>query len=1244
MSSEETPVKDANRLDLSCSAVLDVAFTCVTAKHQARYFYEMGEVDSCKGRWADIWRCFRANQMDKDKATEYLKGSHLDPNAKQHVASVWTLKETPGCLRNLTEILYEIRSILSIFQEKPVENDIHNSTNHAGTTHLAQMAQQGFPRGPPSYNAPPGGFPRGPPSHLQHQQQQPQQPPQGPLGGGGGGFPPSQQFQPPPRSIGGMPQNPPPGVQQAPRSFGGTQQIPGPGLQQTPPPGMQQPPRSLGGMQQMPPPGIQQPPRSTGGFQQNPPPFGQQQQLQQQQYPPRGPPAPGALGGVQAPPPQGFQGAPQPFPRGPPGPQQYQQSGPPPPGGLHQNAPGIPPPQGQQSHLMRPPGNFQQGPPAGYPQGGPPPAGFPQGGPPPAGYPQGNVGGPPPPGASPFPPPQPGNPNAPVFTPGPPFHQRPDAVGPNGVVGGAPPAPTPKPAPAPVVSAPRIDPTQIPRPLARQEVVTYVAKGATLTLPPPATSKYICIDEGCASPRFIRPTLNHVPESKDLLGQSALPLATVVCPLAKLHPGELAIPLVDFGAGGPLRCSRCKAYINCFTKFVNGGRSFACNICGMENETPREYYCAVDQMGKRRDVQERPELSRGSVEFLVPPVYSVRPAQEVIVVFCLDVSVFAFQSNLVASIVAALPAALQTLQATSPAAKFGVVTFDAAVHYYRLDQEKISMCVCPDVDDPAAPLPANAWLLPVQSPNAMDKIHELQDLIVTLFGPAAKNQAASGAAVTSVVDSLQVSGGRICLFHAGPPRLGVGKITKEEAASSYGTTKEVELYVGRGGVHAHYEELARQSAKSFISIDVCSVANPYSDLAEVSRLAELTGGYVVHLPQFEKDKLEHLQYMTRLLSHWLGKEKGMEAVLKVRVSSGLRVDTIYGSFMPSAASDDEVNIALLDQDTAVGVTFVHDGRLQGEHMYIQVALLYTRVDGLRTVRVHNLALPVANLVTNVFRHADLDATCAIWQRMAVKTIRDKSIMSGNGQAVKERLIDDCVQVLTNYRKHCATNSSSGQLILPESLKLLPLYTLASLKSRPLRNNLTGQQARGIIDVRADERVMLLACLNTFPVEHAVSAVYPKMYALHDLTEDVGTLDAQGEMILPTPLPPTAEKLEENGLFLLHASTFLYLFIGAKTNPTLLEEVFGLSHIDTSEQSVNLVGPGDQTGVLRQQIQAVIAHLQMQSPVPVPLEIMTKSDWRSNRFLSALVEDRTRNEVSYVEFLCQVHKKIQYKMM
>lgn len=43
--------------------------------------------------------------------------------------------------------------------------------------------------------------------------------------------------------------------------------------------------------------------------------------------------------------------------------------------------------------------------------------------------------------------------------------------------------------------------------------------------------------------------------------------------------------------------------------------------------------------------------------------------------------------------------------------------------------------------------------------------------------------------------------------------------------------------------------------------------------------------------------------------------------------------------------------------------------------------------------------------------------------------------------VREQVTNLCINILHSYRKFCATVSSSGQLILPEALKLLPLYTL-----------------------------------------------------------------------------------------------------------------------------------------------------------------------------------------------------------
>jgi hypothetical protein len=44
---------------------------------------------------------------------------------------------------------------------------------------------------------------------------------------------------------------------------------------------------------------------------------------------------------------------------------------------------------------------------------------------------------------------------------------------------------------------------------------------------------------------------------------------------------------------------------------------------GFSNDTPREYFCNLGPDGRRRDADERPELCRGSVEFVATKEFLV---------------------------------------------------------------------------------------------------------------------------------------------------------------------------------------------------------------------------------------------------------------------------------------------------------------------------------------------------------------------------------------------------------------------------------------------------------------------------------------------------------------------------------------------------------------------------------------------------------------------------------------------
>jgi protein transport protein SEC24 len=92
-------------------------------------------------------------------------------------------------------------------------------------------------------------------------------------------------------------------------------------------------------------------------------------------------------------------------------------------------------------------------------------------------------------------------------------------------------------------------------------------------------------------------------------------------------------------------------------------------------------------------------------------------------------------------------------------------------------------------------------------------------------------------------------------------------------------------------------------------------------------------------------------------------------------------------------------------------------------------------------------------------------------------------------ACKEAINKAAADALLAYRTHCASASASGQLILPEALKLLPLYTLALSKAPVFR-----------ADSRPDARAAAMWRLLSLPAHKAVPLLYARMLPLHNLLE------------------------------------------------------------------------------------------------------------------------------------------------
>lgn len=251
----------------------------------------------------------------------------------------------------------------------------------------------------------------------------------------------------------------------------------------------------------------------------------------------------------------------------------------------------------------------------------------------------------------------------------------------------------------------KVDPEQIPsvprsRDLAAEYYLDHIYPTMEQHLPPPSAIPFVAHDQGNSSPKYARLTLNNIPSTSDALSATALPLGLVLQPLAPVQEGENQIPVLDFGDTGPPRCRRCRTYINPFMTFRSGGNKLVCNMCTFPNEVQPEYFAPTDPSGVRVDRPERPELTNGTVEYMVPKEYWAKEPVGLRWLFLIDVSQEAVTKGFLDAFCEGILGSLygnheqgrndetsngnQAESRSIPSgSKVGFVTYDKAIHFYN---------------------------------------------------------------------------------------------------------------------------------------------------------------------------------------------------------------------------------------------------------------------------------------------------------------------------------------------------------------------------------------------------------------------------------------------------------------------------------------------------------------------------------------------------------------------------------
>lgn len=536
--------------------------------------------------------------------------------------------------------------------------------------------------------------------------------------------------------------------------------------------------------------------------------------------------------------------------------------------------------------------------------------------------------------------------------------------------------------------------------------------------------------------KYVRSTLNAVPNTPGLLKKSRLPFALVIQPYTSLHDAEDPVPLVQDQVIA--RCRRCRSYINPFVSFLDHGHRWRCNMCNLTNEVPQAFdWDAATQ--KNVDRWQRPELNHAVVEFVAPQEYMVRPPQPLVYLFLFDVSYAAVTNGLLATSARTILESLDRIPNADRRTRVGFLAFDSSLHYFSIPPDgtesgETGMLVIGDLEEPFLPTPADLLLTLSE---CRENIEEFLGKLQNMFQHTQNGGSCLGPALRAAHRLILAIGGKITVLSASLPNMGVGKLEMREDKKVMGTSKENSLLQTAS---SFYKSFAVECSKNQVSIDMFLFSAQYQDVASLSNLPRYTGGQTYFYPGWSAARSDDAIKFAREFSDYLSAEIGLEAVLRVRATTGLRMNAFYGNFFNR--SSDLCAFPAFPRDQSYVVEVAIDESLNKGFICLQTAVLHTTCNGERRIRVLTLSLPTTQSVADIYASADQMAITAFFSHKAV----ERALGSGL-EAARDALQAKIIELLQTYRKELAGgNMGGGGLQFPANLRALPVLFLGLMKS------------------------------------------------------------------------------------------------------------------------------------------------------------------------------------------------------
>ena len=802
-----------------------------------------------------------------------------------------------------------------------------------------------------------------------------------------------------------------------------------------------------------------------------------------------------------------------------------------------------------------------------------------------------------------------------------------------------------------------INPSQIPRPNQYDEIYFNNEKMPYYetnigTAPPHSTTFYSVKETQNSSCRYIRPTLNSVPISQSLLNETNLLFGICVQPFAEIPDYEEKIPIVQTG-DDIFRCKQCKCYIN--NKYnisysAQNKQVAICNLCQYENELD------INRPGIKSeylssDFSSCPELTKPTIDFIAPKNFKSSKLFVPHYLFMIDISEYSYQLNLPSYVINSIKTNLDSFH-NMENSYIGFSLYDSKnIYYFYVEKDDVRLTIMGDINDPFCPISLKKLYLRINENK--EKIELLLEKINNFIDEKNQNfqenkrikpiSTITGVAIKSGVESLLENGGRLMIFTPNPCNHGFGACAPRE---SFNKEKEPQKSNPFFPQHEKFVEIGEKAANNRIVVDQFIFMSNTFDLSTFSIVSNLSGGQIEFYnystdPNVINSLYEKLHYdLTRILT----RPNYYDCKFMLRFTVGIDCVEILGPFNKKLG--EAFQLGGCDPDYC----YYYNMRLNeyfknGQKTDIQLVVLFDDNYSNRYLRIFNYSFDMTSEVGNIFTNAEVDS---VSKAMIYKEI--SLIYKTDFKNVRINLENKIINSFKYYRIKEKSGTPSNQLILPVSIRYLPLYVDSFLKTGILSNQNKPEMINQII--------YIMNKLLRDPIYSTTKFLYPKLYRIDNIEneqinenksikiENIGLINEKYNIIQkPLLLRLSKDVIDFDCAYLIDNGCYIYLFIFNHIEGNFYYDMFGVQTYEEAKDTVTNLDEENQSDI-NQRILNIVSQLRKENGgyfQPLRLFFFEESGIANPILANLLKEDKLDEYDNYPGYLCNLHREIQERI-